>query len=351
MVESLDVIRNITSIEPDIVQQAQERLDILTKPQGSLGMLEDLAKKIVAITGNINPTLKEKVIFTLAADHGVVEEEVSAFPQEVTKQMVYNFLKGGAAINVLAKHVGARIVVADVGIAGDLEHHQDLLVNKIGYGTANMAVGPAMTRADALRSVDAGIKMFEEDLKNRIDVVGTGEMGIGNTTSASAITAVFTTASVEDVVGRGTGIDEKGLSNKIKAIKKAIAVNSPDPDDPIDVLAKVGGFEIGGLAGIILAAASNRIPVVIDGFISGAASLIAYYLEPTVKNYMIAGHCSAEKGHRVILDHIGLDPVLDLKMRLGEGTGAVLAFSLLEASTKILTRMATFEDADVSTKE
>jgi len=351
MVESLDVIRNITSIEPDIVQQAQERLDILTKPQGSLGMLEDLAKKIVAITGNINPTLKEKAIFTLAADHGVVEEKVSAFPQEVTKQMVYNFLKGGAAINVLAKHVGARIVVADVGIAGDLEPHQDLLVNKIGYGTANMAVGPAMTRADALRSIDAGIKMFEEDLKNGIDVVGTGEMGIGNTTSASAITAVLTTASVEDVVGRGTGVDDKGLSNKIDVIKKAIAANSPDPDDPIDVLAKIGGFEIGGLAGIILAAASNRIPIVIDGFISGAASLIAYHLEPTVKNYMIAGHCSAEKGHRVILDHIGLDPVLDLNMRLGEGTGAVLAFSLLEASTKILTRMATFEDADVSTKE
>lgn len=273
---------------------------------------------------------------------------MSAYPKEVTAQMVYNFLNEGAGINVLAKHVGARVVVADIGVAEDLKPHPKLIIKKINYGTKNMTKGPAMTKAEAIKSIETGIEILEEESKKGIDIAGTGEMGIGNTTASSAITAVFTKKSVEDVTGKGTGIDNKGLENKIGIIKAALKINNPDPNDPIDVLSKVGGFEIGGLVGIILAAASKRIPVVIDGFISGAAALIAFYLEPKVKEYMIASHISQELGHRIILEHIGLKPLLDLNLRLGEGTGAALGMNIIEAAVKILTQMATFKSAKVS---
>lgn len=349
-----EICKKITGLDYNLMDLTQERLNNLTKPLGSLGRLEELAKIIVGITGKENPEFKNKVIFTLAADHGVTEEKVSAYPKEVTGQMVYNFLRGGAGINVLARHAGARVVVVDMGITSAISHQPAASSifkdKKINYGTKNMAKGPAMTKEEAIKSIETGIEVFEEESKSGIDIVGTGEMGIGNTTSASAITAVFTKKPVEDVTGRGTGIDDKSLKNKIEVIKKAIKINKPGPSDPVDVLAKVGGFEIGGLTGIILAAASQKIPVVIDGFISGAAALIAFHIEPKVKNYMIASHCSEEKGHRVILGHIGLKPLLDLNLRLGEGTGAALGIGITEAAVKILTQMATFEGAEVSKK-
>jgi nicotinate-nucleotide--dimethylbenzimidazole phosphoribosyltransferase len=304
---------------------------------------------VVEITGNDVPSVKNKIIFTMAGDHGVAKEGVSAFPQEVTVQMVYNFIQGGAGINVLAGHVGARVVVVDMGVAEKLKiRNEKLKIKKINFGTKNMAIGPAMTKDEAVRSIEAGIEVFEEELPNGIDMVGTGDMGIGNTTASSAIASLFANRSAEDVTGRGTGINDETLKNKIEIIKRAIEINKPDPKDPIDVLSKVGGFEIGGLVGVILAGASRRIPVVIDGFISGAAALIAYHLEPKVKDYLIAAHCSVEKGHKVILDYMGLKPVLDLELRLGEGTGAALGMSIVEASIKILTEMSTFQSASVS---
>jgi nicotinate-nucleotide--dimethylbenzimidazole phosphoribosyltransferase len=322
-----------------------------------------LAKHIVEITQKEKPLLKNKVIFTMAGDHGVTEEGISAYPKEVTPQMVYNFLRGGAGINVLARHVGARVMVVDMGVAIKIQNSpakagsrklrgkykiQNFKDKKINFGTKNFAKGPAMTKYEAVRSIEAGIEIFEEEMLNSIDIVGTGDMGIGNTTSSSAIASVITGKPVEDMTGRGTGIDDNGLFKKIAVIKKAISMNKPDGRDAIDVLAKVGGFEIGGLVGVILAAASRRVPGVIDGFISGAAALLAYRLEPKVKDYMIAAHCSVEPGHKLVLKYMDLKPLLDLGMRLGEGTGAALGMSIVEAAVKILTEMATFQKAGVS---
>jgi len=345
------ILKNITLPDNEIIVSTQARLDSLTKPLGSLGRLEELAKQIAGITGKEKPVLENKVIFTLAADHGVTAEGVSAYPKEVTAQMVYNFLNGGAGINVLASHVGSRVVIVDIGVASDLISNPKLIIRKVNYGTKNMAKGPAMTMDEASRAIETGVEIFEQEFIKGIDIIGTGEMGIGNTTSASAITAVFTEKPVEEVTGRGAGIDDEALRNKIKIIKKALSVNKPDASSPIDVLVKVGGFEIGGLAGIILAAASRKIPVVIDGFISGAAALIAFHIEPKVKPYLIASHCSVERGHKIILEHIGLKALLDLDLRLGEGTGGALAIGLAEVSIKILTQMATFKSANVSERK
>ncbi|MFA5271407.1 MAG: nicotinate-nucleotide--dimethylbenzimidazole phosphoribosyltransferase [Candidatus Omnitrophota bacterium] len=345
-----ETISNIKDLDYKLMQETQARLDNLTKPQGSLGRLEDLAKLITGITGKADPAMENKVIFTIAADHGITEEGVSAFPKEVTAQMVYNFLNNGAGINVLAKHVGARVVVADLGVASDLRPHKDLLIKKINYGTKNFAKGPAMTRLEAIKSINAGMDIFEAEFAKGIDIIGTGEMGIGNTTSSSAIAAIFTKKPIATLTGRGTGIGEEGLKNKIKIIKKALKINCPDSRDAIDVLSKVGGFEIGGLCGVILMAASKRVPIVIDGFISSAAALVAYQLVPKVKDYIIASHLSIEKGHRIILEHMALSPIFDLNLRLGEGTGAALGINLVQASIKILTQMATFQSAKVSGK-
>jgi nicotinate-nucleotide--dimethylbenzimidazole phosphoribosyltransferase len=349
-----ETLKNIEKIDYALDKKTQKRLDNLTKPQGSLGRLEELAKQMVEITKSDNPPIKHKVIFTMAGDHGVTEEGVSAFPKEVTPQMVYNFLNGGAGINVLARHVGARVIVVDMGVACKVQSAkykaQSFKDKKIAHGTKNMVKGPAMTKDEALRSVEAGIEVFEEEFKRGIDIIGTGDMGIGNTTPSSAISAVITGEAVESVTGRGTGISDDVFANKIKVIKRAIEVNKPDPKDAIDTLSKVGGFEIGGLAGVILGAASKRIPVVIDGFISGAAAIVAYQLEPKVKDYMFASHCSVERGHKIILDYMGLKPILNLNLRLGEGTGAALGMGIIEAGVKILTEMATFQSASVSGK-
>jgi nicotinate-nucleotide--dimethylbenzimidazole phosphoribosyltransferase len=343
-------LKKITAIDRALMQETQKRLDNLTKPQGSLGRLEELAKQITGITGSKNPEISRKVIFTLAADHGVTEEKVSAYPKEVTAQMVYNFLEGGAGINVLAKHAGAKVIVADLGVACNLTRKDGLIMKKIACGTGNMAKTAAMSRSQAIQALETGIEIFEAEFKHGLDIIGTGEMGIGNTTASSAVTAVLTRNSAEDVTGRGTGITDAALTHKIAVIKKALQVNKPDERDPIDVLSKVGGFEIAGIAGIILAAAAHKVPVVIDGFNSGAAALIAYKLQPLSKEYMIASHESVEIGHAVILKEIGLQPILNLGLRLGEGTGAALAMPIIDASIKILTQMASFESAKVSQK-
>jgi len=346
-----DTIQKIRPVNFRLMEKAQEKLNNLTKPQGSLGKLEDFARRIVGISGTLFPVIKRKVIFVMAGDHGVVGEGVSAYPQEVTFQMVYNFIRGGAGINVLAKHTGAEILVVDMGVAKEFPPEKGLIIKKVAYGTKNIAKGPAMSKNEAERAIISGIEVFEDELNRKgIDIVGLGEMGIANTSSSSAVVACFTKSKVEEVTGRGTGIDEDQLKNKIRVIKQAIEVNHPDPKDGLDVLSKVGGFEIGGLVGCILAAASHRVPIVIDGFISCASALVAIKLAPLAKDYIFASHNSVEKGHKIALKYIGKIPMFDLGMRLGEGTGAALGISFIEAGVKILTQMATFKEAGVDNK-
>ena len=345
------VTRNIKPLDEKAMSEARARQDCLTKPQGSLGQLESLSIQVAGIKGNPRPRIVHKVIFTLAGDHGVTREGTSAYPSEVTPQMVFNFLRGGAGINVLARQAGARVVIADLGVASDLGRHAELRDKKVAMGTRNMAAGPAMSREEAIRAIEAGMELVEEELPKGMDILGTGDMGIGNTTASAGITAALTGADIETVTGRGTGIDDEGWRRKVNVIRKALEINRPDPKDAIDVLSKVGGLEIGGIAGVILAGANHRIPVVIDGFISGAGALIAAALCPAVKPYLIAAHQSAEKGHRIVLEHLGLKPLLNLDLRLGEGTGAALGILLTEASLKILDEMATFAEAGVSEKD
>jgi nicotinate-nucleotide--dimethylbenzimidazole phosphoribosyltransferase len=329
---------------------AKARQDTLTKPTGSLGRLEELSIRIAGMQGKPLPQIKQKAVIVMAADHGVAARGTSAYPQEVTAEMVLNFLHGGAGINVISRQVGARVVIVDMGVAKKLESHPGLISRRIADGTQDMSKGPAMTVAQATRSVEAGIEIVTTEIKKGLDIVATGDMGIGNTTASAAICAVMTGKTAAEVTGRGTGLDDQQLQQKIMIINEAITLNKPDFSKPLEVLAKVGGFEIGGLAGVILGAASLRVPVIIDGFISGAAALIAAGLCPQCINYMIAGHCSVEPGHKIILQHLGLKPLLDLEMRLGEGTGAALAMSFAETSVRILTEMATFAEAGVAEK-
>jgi len=328
---------------------AQERLDSLTKPQGSLGRLEEFARRIVAITGNPMPPLfGKKAIFVFAGDHGVGDEGVSLFPKEVTVQMVHNFLSGGAGINVLARHAGADVVVVDMGVDHDFSDDPGLICRKVVRGTKNMRKGPAMTKDEAIQAIRPGIALAREYADRGYRLFGTGDMGIGNTTPSSAIASVMTGAPPADVTGKGTGISDDSLAFKVTVIEDAIALNSPDPNDPVDVLAKVGGAEIGGIAGLVLGAASLGIPVVIDGLISTAGAIIAWAMEPATADYMFAAHNSVEKGHRVMLEKMGLEPILNMGLRLGEGTGAALAITLIEAGLKIYREMATFDEAGVS---
>ncbi len=278
----------------------------------------------------------------------MVEEKVGNWPQEVTAQMVENFLRGGAGINVLARLAGARIVFVDMGVASDLKPDKQLIVKKVDYGTKNMCLGPAMTGEQAIIALEAGIEIVNAEARKGLDIIGTGDMGIGNTTASSAIFAALSGKTAEEVTGRGTGLDDKQLAHKVDVIKRALSINKPDGKKPLEVLAKVGGYEIGGLAGVILGAAAQRVPVVIDGFISGAAALIAAGLAPQVKDYIIAAHCSAEAGHAAMLDYLKLKPVLTLEMRLGEGTGAALGIIMAEAAVRTLNEMATFAEAGVS---
>ncbi|HBI14431.1 MAG TPA: nicotinate-nucleotide--dimethylbenzimidazole phosphoribosyltransferase [Desulfobulbaceae bacterium] len=342
--------RQIFPQDYPVREHARARLESLTMPHWALGDLMDMAVALAGMTRSLTPPVARKKIVVMVGDHGVTVEGVSKYPSAVTAQMVYNFVNGGAAINALARQAGAEVVVADIGTEADLDdlaRAGRIITKKIGPGTANIAREPAMTRTHAVLAVEAGIEIAEQ-LGLGTDVFGTGDMGIGNTTPSTAIAAVLTGQEVATLAGRGTGLDDAQLAHKVRIIEQAIQVNRPDPKDAMDVLAKVGGFEIGAIAGLIIGAAVQRKPVVVDGFISTAGALIAYGLEPFVRDYIICSHCSAEPGHRFMHERLRLKPLLDLNMRLGEGTGAALAMNLVEAAAAVLTEVATFEDAGIS---
>ncbi|WP_020677281.1 nicotinate-nucleotide--dimethylbenzimidazole phosphoribosyltransferase [Geopsychrobacter electrodiphilus] len=340
------VFARIQPISEEKLKTIQSRIDRQAKPQGSLGRLEELSRRYVAITGRED--IRAKRIYTFAGDHGVAAEGVSAFPAEVTPQMVYNFIEGGAAVNALARHAGAEVRVVDMGVNHDFAGLSGLIDRKIAMGTGNIAIGPAMTREQALAALQAGVELAAQAKDDGVDLLGTGDMGIANTTPSSAIVAAFTGLTPFQVTHRGTGIDDAALGKKIKVINRALEINQPDPEDPIDVLAKVGGFEIAGIAGLVLGCAAEGLPVVVDGFISTAGALIASELHPHVRDYIFAAHQSVEIGHRHMLQRIGQQPLLDLNLRLGEGTGGALAMTLIEASLQVLREVRTFDDAGVS---
>ena len=346
----------LKQIEPQDSQSraaAHSRLEQLAIPYWALGRLMDLAEDLAGMTRSLRPPVSRRTIVTMAGDHGVVAEGVSKYPQEVTTQMVQNFVDGGAGINVLARQAGAQVVVVDMGVAGDLSalaQSGKILSRRVGPGTRNMAIGPAMSREEAVQSIESGIAI-SKDLGDRTDIFATGDMGIGNTTPSSAIIAAITGCTAASATGRGTGIDDSQLQHKISVIERSLNVNHPDPADAIDILAKVGGFEIGGIAGLILGAASMKKPVLIDGLISTAGALIASCLEPRSIEYMIAAHRSVEQGHRIALQRLRKEPLLDLNLRLGEGTGGALAMYLVEAAVRVLTEVASFEEADVSRED
>jgi nicotinate-nucleotide--dimethylbenzimidazole phosphoribosyltransferase len=345
---SRETIDRIQQTDSRLLAQAQARLDRLTKPIGSLGRLEELAARYVMITGEMKPAVPRGTVFTFAADHGVTAEGVSAYPSAVTPQMVLNFLRGGAGVNVLARHAGIDVRVVDIGVAFDFEAAPGLIHRKVMPGTKNLLVESAMSPMQAEQALHVGIELATEAVQQGIGLIGTGEMGIGNTTASSAIAAVMTGRPVSEVTGRGTGIDDASHARKIDVIQRALELHRLHSANPMEVLANVGGLEIAGLAGLMLGAAAARIPVVLDGFIAGAAALIAVSLQPRCKDYLIASHRSVERGHEAILNHLGLKPLFDLDLRLGEGTGACLGMSLVFAAIKIFTEMATFDEAGVS---
>ncbi|GHO84010.1 nicotinate-nucleotide--dimethylbenzimidazole phosphoribosyltransferase [Dictyobacter formicarum] len=349
MVDLNALIEKITPLDSGSVEQARARQSQLTKPPGSLGRLEEIAVQMAGITRSVVPVVQRRAVVVMAADHGVTAEGVSAYPKDVTPQMVLNFLSGGAAINALARQAQSDVTVVDIGVAADLEH-PNLLSRKVRRGTANMAREAAMSQAEVLQAINVGVEVIENLAEQGLDLVATGEMGIGNTTAASALTACFLDVPVEYVTGRGTGIDDQQLAHKVRIVEQAITHNAPDAAQPLDVLAKLGGLEIAGLVGVILAAAARHIPSIIDGFISSAAALVACALAPTVRDYLFAGHLSVERGHRLILEKLHLEPLLNLQLRLGEGTGAVLAMHIIEGALRTHQEMATFAEAGVSNK-
>ncbi len=345
--------QTITSIKPidwSLEPAIRAHLDQLTKPPKSLGRLEDLAARYCLITNTAKPILSKKKIVTFAGDHGVAQEGVSAFPKEVTPQMVRNMLAGGAAVNVLANHVGAEVLVVDIGVDDPLTEAPGLIRRKVKPGTDNIAQGPAMSLAEAAQAVEIGIELAQSAAQDGATLIGTGEMGIANTTPSSALFAALLPCPVEDITGRGTGIDDAGLIKKIQVIKQSLIVNQDRLSDPLSALAAVGGLEIAGICGLCLGAASRRIPVVVDGFISSAGALAACRLCPDVRDYLFFSHRSEEAGHATFLRLFKVEPILDLKMRLGEGTGAALAMTIIEAAVKIYNQMATFASAGVSDK-
>ncbi len=344
-------IERIAAPDASAQAAAAERQGRLTKPEGSLGVLEGLSIRIAGMQGRGDPSAEPGAVFVMAADHGVCAEGVSAYPAEVTAQMVRNFTAGGAAINAIAGAVGARVVIADMGVATELPRGLAIHRRKIAYGTRNMAQLPAMTRVEALRSIASGIEIFEEEFSAApFGIAAIGDMGIGNTTAAAALASVFTGKAPAELVGRGTGLDDAALERKIAVVEKALALHKPAARDPVAVLSAVGGFEIGGMAGVILAAAAHRVPLVVDGYITGAAALLAAALAPACRDYMIAGHLSADNGHGLMLSALGLEPLLNLGMRLGEGTGAALAMGICKAACAALNSMATFEEAGIGGK-
>jgi len=348
-------VSRIGSMNAAAMEAAKHHQDLLAIPLGSLGRLHEFCVRLAGITGDPRAEIKDLVVVTMAGDHGVTAQGVSLFPQEVTREMVANFARGGAAINVLARHVGARLTVVDMGMAGSLpeislkeDRSIRLCHRRIADATADISCGPAMSKDQARRALETGIQMFEEEKARGLDAIGTGDMGIGNTTPSSAMAAALLERDPADLVNRGTGIDDDTLKHKIKIVYRSLKVNRPDPNDPLDVLSKVGGFEIGGIAGMILAACAHRTPVVIDGFISTAAALLASRFHPEIKNYLFSGHHSAVAGHKLMLDALNLEPMVNLGMRLGEGTGAAFGLSILAAASRIAREMLTFDEAEVS---
>lgn len=345
------VIQSIQPLDEAAMVVAAERQAQLTKPAGSLGKLESLSIRLAGMTGNPRPKLTDKVVAVMAGDHGVTAAGVSAFPAEVTPQMVMNFLHGGAAISVLSRNAGARVVVVDMGVASELPPHPELINHKVALGTANMLEQPAMTVAQAEQALNAGVQVALEQVERGMNVLVLGDMGIGNTTPSAAIACAIMGASPDEIVGRGTGVDDAGLVRKKAAVADALKLHAPVASDGLDVLAKVGGFEIGGLAGAILGAASKRVPVIVDGFITTAAALIAVQLCPQAKDYLIGSHCSVESGHAAMLDFLGVEPLFDLGLRLGEASGGALALPIVEAAARVLDEMVTFAEAGVSGKD
>lgn len=351
-------ICRIGHLDQAAMKAAQRHQDLLAIPRGSLGRLHEFCIRLAGIIGDPRPEITDLAVVTMAGDHGVTFQRVSLFPQEVTREMIANFARGGAAINVLARHVGARLTVVDMGVAGPLSElsiKEDssirLIHRRVANGTADISRGPAMSKDEAISALEAGIQVFEEESARGLDAIGTGDMGIGNTTPSSAIAALLLNRNPADLVNRGTGIDDDVLKHKIEVVACSLEVNQPDPEDPLDVLSKVGGFEIGGIAGMILAACASRVPVVVDGFISTAAALLASRFHPEVRNYLFSGHCSAVLGHELMLDELALRPMIDLGMRLGEGTGAAFGLSILAAASRIAREMLTFDEAEVSCPE
>ena len=350
-----EIIEGIKPVDQEWIQKAQERTAQLVMPTRALGRLHEISEQLCGIQETLEPSINQKSILVMVGDHGVVEEGVSAYPQEVTPAMVQTFLAGGAGINAISRQVGADVWVVDMGIIPQLDvtglkGADRLLVEKVGNGTANFTKGAAMSRRDAQKTLLIGFEQASSLMQDGADILGTGDMGIGNTTPSAAIGAVLTGAALDEMVGRGTGVDDAGLARKRDIVRRGIEANTPQPGDGLDVLAKVGGFEIGGIAGTILAGAFHRRAVVVDGFISTAGALIAHALCPTVKDYLFAGHCSEEPGHRIMLKYLELEPILDLGMRLGEGTGATLAMGVMEGAVRMFKEVLTFQEAGVANK-
>ncbi|MCK5311417.1 MAG: nicotinate-nucleotide--dimethylbenzimidazole phosphoribosyltransferase, partial [Desulfobacteraceae bacterium] len=343
------IIQAIKPVPDELMAQAIKKIDDKTKPLGALGYLENLAIKMCLVQNTLDPKIEQKNLFVFAADHGVTQEGVSAYPAEVTAQMVENFLNKGAAINVLCQHHDIDMKVVDIGVIKEFNDHPDLIKSKVAKGTKNFALEPAMTKDEMLQALESGMSIFQNTHnKQKTDIVGLGEMGIGNTTSAAAIICAITGITPAQATGRGTGVDDKGLEHKTETIEKVLAFHRPDPENGFEILQKIGGFEIAGIAGAILAAAQNKTAIVLDGVISTAAGLIAYIINPDIKGYLIAGHRSVEKAHISALNHMELTPLIDLQMRLGEGTGAALAINITDAACKIMTQMASFDEAKIS---
>ena len=350
------IVKDIKPLDAEWVEKARERTAQLVMPPRALGRLHEISERLCGIRKTLKPAINRKAVLVMAGDHGVATAGVSAFPQEVTGEMVKTFLRGGAGINAICRHVDADVWVVDMGIIPDLKPEPDaggdrFLNRKVAQGTSNLAKGPAMTRQAAEESIIKGFQAAAELFQNSVEILGTGDMGIGNTTPSAAIGTVITGTTIDEMVGRGTGVDDQGLSRKKDAVRNGIQLNQPDPKDGLDVLAKIGGFEIGGIAGCVLAGAFHSRPVVIDGFISTAGALVAHTLCPQVADYLFAGHCSEESGHRAMLKYLGLEPILDLGMRLGEGTGGALAMGIMEGALRVFNEVLTFEEAGVTDKE
>lgn len=340
----------LKAIEPahkEAVKNAWKRIDNLTKPIGSLGELEEIAAKVAGITGKVDNKINKKSVIIMCSDNGVFEEGVSNCPQEFTVTVTNNFTRGITGVCVLSQFVNSDITVVDVGVKGDFDNPK-IINKKVAYGTNNITKGPAMSREEAIQAIEAGIEVVDNLVKNGYDMLGTGEMGIGNTTTSAAVLSAIADLSVDIVVGKGSGLTEEQFINKKTVVQRAIDVNKPDKEDPIDVLAKVGGFDIAGICGCFLGAAKNRVPIVIDGFISSAAALCACRLNPDVKDFIFPSHLSAEPGAEYMMKELELSPMLNLRMRLGEGSGCPLAFNIMEAALHAMNNMATFEEATLN---